>query len=534
MSKGQFTFARVPRADIPRSAFIRNHSYKTTFDAGSLIPFFVDEALPGDTFNVGVNMFARMSTPIVPILDNLYLDVFFFAVPNRLVWDNWQKFMGEQENPGDSTDYLVPSIDWGASAVPQGSTYDYLGLPVTATGADMGRVSALPLRAIHLIWNEWFRDQNLQDSVTVPKGDGPDGFALYANLLRRGKRHDYFTSCLPWPQKGPGVEIPIAGSFPVMTGAAAHGAGTQQPIMFRGANGVNIGASVNAVFGATAGRLEPSASAATGTGTGVYPTNLYANISGAGTINDLRTAFQLQKMYERDARGGTRYVEILKAHFGVTSPDARLQRPEYLGGTSIPVHVNPVMQTSASPTTPSSPENTPQGNLAAYATVGGRAGFTKSFVEHSIVLGFVSVRADLSYQNGLSRMWSRSTKNDFYWPVFAHLGEQAVLNKEINATGATPNGVFGYQERWAEYRYHPSLITGLFRSNAVPATYDYWHLAQNLVDPVLDSTFIQENPPVDRVVAVPSEPQFLFDSFFKVRCVRPMPMYSVPGLVDHF
>lgn len=523
MSKGQFTFARVPRADIPRSAFIRNHSYKTTFDAGSLIPFYVDEALPGDTFNVGVNMFARMSTPIVPILDNLYLDVFFFAVPNRLVWDNWQKFMGEQENPGDSTDYLVPSIDWGASAVPQGSTYDYLGLPVTATGADMGRVSALPLRAIHLIWNEWFRDQNLQDSVTVPKGDGPDGFALYANLLRRGKRHDYFTSCLPWPQKGPGVEIPIGGITPVRSGGVNLGptfkstvpTTNSRHLMFANQPGVNWEGSVAVSTQA------------------LWDTpNL--EIAG-GTINDLRTAFQLQKMYERDARGGTRYVEILKAHFGVTSPDARLQRPEYLGGTSIPVHVNPVMQTSGTPEDlEAGYTGTPQGNLSAYATVGGRAGFTKSFVEHSIVLGFVSVRADLSYQNGLSRMWSRSTKNDFYWPVFAHLGEQAVLNKEINATGATPNGVFGYQERWAEYRYHPSLITGLFRSNAVPATYDYWHLAQNLVDPVLDSTFIQENPPVDRVVAVPSEPQFLFDSFFKVRCVRPMPMYSVPGLVDHF
>lgn len=532
MSRGSsFSFAQVPRADIPRSTFNRNHGYKTTFDSGYLVPFFVDEALPGDTFHVKVNAFARLATPIVPIMDNLYMDMFFFAVPNRLVWSNWQKFMGEQANPGDSIDYVIPKVQCQTTSYQYESLQDYFGIPPVSDLVTGGvpYVSALPFRAYNLIWNEWFRDQNLQTSLVVPKNDGPDNSTDYV-LKRRGKRHDYFTSCLPWPQKGPGVDIPLTGNVPVMTGANAHGLGTHDPILWRQATGVNVATNVDVVFGAVNGRMEPSSGAATGTGTGIYPTNLYANVGDAvGTINDLRTAFQLQRLLERDARGGTRYVEILKSHFGVTSPDARLQRPEYLGGSSTPVNINPVAQTSETAT------GSPQGNLAGYGVVSARGGFTKSFVEHCTLIGLVSVRADMSYSGGINRMWSRSTRYDFYWPALSHLGEQAVLKKELGHTGSMqdPNAIFGYQERWAEYRYKETMITGKFR-NSYPQTLDVWHLAQDLSGASLNSAFIEENPPVDRIIAVPTEPHFLFDSHFQVKCARPMPMYSVPGLADHF
>jgi len=529
-----YTFSQVPRADIPRSVFNRNHSHKTTFDAGVLIPFYVDEALPGDTFNAKFSVFARMATPIVPLMDNLYMDVFFFAVPNRLVWDNWQKFCGEQDNPGDTTDYVVPHVQSpSTTGWSVGTIYDYMGLP---TGVPDLKVSALPFRAYMLCYNEWFRDQNMVDSEYCPTGDGPDTSAEF-HLVRRGKRHDYFTSCLPWPQKGPGVEISLGSTAPVVIDPQTAGIPTFKEVATNQINVLETGA-----YSAPASpvRMQFGVSVPTGTALKWSQSALVADLSNArsATINTLREAFQIQKLLERDARGGTRYVEILKSHFGVTSPDARLQRPEFLGGGSMPVSINPVQQTSG---TPNDPEQgyaaTPQGNLAAYATVSGDGiGFSKSFVEHSIILGLVSVRAELSYQQGVNRMWTRETRYDFYWPALAHLGEQTVLRREIYADGLQVNdeAVFGYQERWAEYRYHPSLVTGQFRST-YSNPLDFWHLAQHFtLPPVLDEAFIGENPPLARCLAVPSEPAFLFDSYAQVKCARPMPLYSVPGYIDHF
>jgi len=509
------TFSQVPSANIPRSTFDRTHGYKTTFDAGILIPFLVDEALPGDTYNVDVTAFARLATPVAPIMDNMFMDTHFFAVPLRLVWDNWQKFCGEQRNPADSTDYVIPTMTSPEGGYGEKSLYDYMGLPTKIGGIEH---SSLFMRAYNLIWNEWFRDQNLQVSRPVDTDDGPDSPGDYT-LMRRGKRHDYFTSCLPWPQKGDAVELPL-GQQAFLKTDGLKAAADELAIYDGAGTAVNMNLSTNSVLAVQNGIFN------------VNSEHLYADLSTAtaATINQLREAFQVQKLLERDARGGTRYVEIVKAHFGVVSPDARVQRPEYLGGGSSPVNITPIAQTSSTDAT------TPQGNLAAMGTTTLKGhGFTKSFTEHCIIIGLVSVRADLTYQQGLDRMFSRQTRYDFYWPALANLGEQAVLNKEIYAQGtAVDDDVFGYQERYAEYRYKPSKITGQFRSNAATPL-DYWHLSQEFESlPALSATFIADNPPVDRVIAVPSEPHFLFDSYIRMKCARPMPIYSVPGLIDHF
>ncbi len=544
-------FSQIPKAQISRSVFDRSHGWKSTFDSGYLVPFLVDEVLPGDSYKVKFNFLARLSTPIVPTMDNLFLDTFYFFVPYRLLWKHWEQFNGQQDYPGASTDYLVPQTTAPADkGFEVGSLEDYFGLP---TGIKGIKANELAARAYALIWNEWFRDENLQNPINlstyaeISTADGLDdvgmgdrGFVGQHKLLRRGKRHDYFTSALPWPQKGPGVEIGLAGNAPISGTVPVNTYG----LGFSDGDGDGSPqARFNNVFGNNV-VVSPSRSTAGATSYSVvsqgsvnlnFTGTADLSLTSAATINSLRQAFQVQKLYERDARGGTRYTEILRSHFGVISPDSRLQRPEYLGGSESPVIINPVVQNSATGATGAA---TPQGNLAAFglaSSTSAKHGFTKSFVEHGIIIGLLNVRADLTYQQGIPRMFSRRTRFDFYWPVLAHLGEQAILNKEIYAQGTDKDDeVFGYQERYAEYRYFPSMITGKLRSTD-PQSLDVWHLSQKFDNlPTLSAQFIQDDPPVNRILAVQNEPQFIIDSYIDMKCARPMPVYGVPGLVDHF
>lgn len=524
----QSRFSRIPSVSIRRSVFDRSSMHKTTFNSGYIIPFFVDEVLPGDTMKCRTGFLLRLLTPFFPYMDTLLADVHYFFVANRTVWENWERFNGAQDDPTDSTDFLVPQLDDAthAAGFAQGSIYDYLGLPTKVLNIPQARMpNALVLRAYNKIWNEWYRDENHQNSLTVSLGDGPDTTAFA--LQRRNRRKDYFTSCLTEPQKGPSVLLPLGTQAPV-TGIGFLDGSTTAPIANADVNesdgDVHVYPFALSVRAATSDVYMRSTQAAADGDPMVF-----ANLEDAtaATINELREAFQIQRLFERDARGGTRYVEILLSHFGVVSPDFRLQRAEFLGGGTIPINVNPVAQTSKTDTSP-------QGNLAAFAVGVGDKGFNHSFVEHGHVLGLISVRAPNTYQQGMHRMWSRQTRFDFYWPTLANLGEQAVLNKEIYCDGSSADElVFGYQERWAEYRYRPSMVTGSFRSNHT-ASLDAWHLAMEFSSLPDIADIVPENPPVDRIVYSATPDQFQMDTFIQLRHSRPMPTYSIPGMIDHF
>ena len=525
MARPTHQFSQTKTADIPRSSFDLSHGLKTTFDAGLLIPILSLEVLPGDTINCRASLFGRLATPIKPILDNMYLETFFFFTPYRQVWDNWTKFMGEQDSPGDSTDFSIPRVV--GTNVNAGTIRDYMGLPLAAVPDDIF-ISALPFRCYNKIFNFWFRDENLVDPVLENTDDGPDA-GIDFNLKRRRKRRDYITSGLPFPQKGPDVTISLGQTAPVI----GDPDGTGVPGFLVGG-----GAEV-ALFGNQSDPLEvnwgPGADTAGAAEWGT--TNLIADLASAApiTINALRESFQIQKLLERDARGGTRYPEILRSHFQVSDPGLLVhQRPLFLGGGSSQINITPVAQTTDE-ITPG--EGTVQGNLAAYGTVSGsNHGFTASFTEHGHVLGLVNVRADLTYQQGLERYWSRQTRYDFYWPALSHLGEQQTRNSEVFVSNDEDidNATFAYMPRYDEYRFKQSQITGLFRSDAQDSL-DVWHLAQDFATlPALNTAFIEDNPPIDRVIAVQDEPQFILDLYFKIKAARPLPLYATPGLIDHF
>lgn len=529
-------FSRIPQTDSPRSTFDRSHGLKTAFDSGYLVPVEVQECLPGDDIKFDAQFLARLAPVVTPVMDNVFLDLQAFFVPSRLVWTNFVKMMGERVNPADSIDFLVPQLSSG-NGFAVGSLADYFGIPTAVPNL---AVNALPFRAYAKIWDDWYRDENLQNSIIQSSSDLGDsnGTIPWNTLLKRGKRHDYFTSSLPWPQKGAGVELPLGGTASI--------SGINAISTFSNISGQNL-TSGQTLKNSYAGKDSTNVPIWSGNVDNGQRIGINTTISGgvadlstatAATINSLRMAFQLQRMLETDARGGTRFVEIIRNHFKTICPDARLQRSEYLGGSSQLISFNPIAQTSATNST----DDTPQGNLVSNGVCRSGLKFSKAVTEHGYLFVLANVRCDLNYQQGLNRMWSRRGRYDFFWPTLQNLGEQAVLNKEIYAQGSAvvdesgnviDDQPFGYQERYAEYRYNPSMITGKMRSTAT-GSLDVWHLAQKFNQlPTLSSGFIEDNPPLDRIIAVENEPQIILDAYLGQKWTRPMATYSIPGLIDH-
>lgn len=541
----EYNFAQNPQVGVSRSRFQRNSDNKTTFNTGDLIPIYLDEVLPGDTHQIDVACVMRMATPIFPVMDNAFCDFYFFFVPNRLLWEHWKEFMGENKETAwtPKTEYSVPQVTAPAGGWEEGTLADYLGLPTKVEGIS---VSALPGRAYGLIYNEWFRNQNVTqptlvevtDATTTGKNDGSatnDSAITLAKPLKAAKVFDYYTGALPEPQKGEPITIPLGGLAPV-TGYSENGTKNNNRIdlVSYSATAGTVAPSIenldaenvikNGYMATLKGRNED--------GTGGDRMYLAADMSSvtAATINQLRQAFQIQKLLEKDARGGTRYREVLREHFGVISPDSRMQIPEYLGGYRLPINVSQVIQTS------SSDDTSPLGNTAALSvTTMNKPMFTKSFTEHGFIMGLAVVRTDQTYQQGIERMWSRKGRYDYYWPVLANIGEQAILNKEIYAQGNTADEeAFGYQEAWADYRYKPSKVTGLFRSNAAQSL-DAWHYAQDYdALPTLSTAWMEQtDTEMKRTLAVQKQPDFIADFYFMNKTTRCMPVYSIPGLIDH-
>jgi hypothetical protein len=532
----EYNFAQNPQVGVSRSRFQRNSDNKTTFNTGDLIPIYLDEVLPGDTHQIDVACVMRMATPIFPVMDNAYCDFYFFFVPNRLLWEHWKEFMGENKETAwtPKTEYSVPQVTAPTGGWAEGTLADYLGLPTKVEGIS---VSALPGRAYGLIYNEWFRNQNVTqptlvevtDATTTGKNDGSatnDSAITLAKPLKAAKVFDYYTGALPEPQKGEPITIPLTGNAPIVGKNVADGENIEYSL--RVVDGGNVRVSdfyINAPdikFPNGSTRVQDESQNAF----------LYADLGNvtAATINQLRQAFQIQKLLEKDARGGTRYREVLREHFGVISPDSRMQIPEYLGGYRLPINVSQVIQTSSTDGT------SPLGNTAALSvTTMNKPMFTKSFTEHGLIMGLAVVRTDQTYQQGIERMWSRKGRYDYYWPVLANIGEQAILNKEIYAQGNTADEeAFGYQEAWADYRYKPSKVTGLFRSNAAQSL-DAWHYAQDYdALPTLSTAWMEQtDTEMKRTLAVQSQPDFIADFYFMNKTTRCMPVYSIPGLIDH-
>lgn len=561
-NKSSFSSSAV-NLDIKRSTFNRNSSVKTSFNVGDIVPFYVDEVLPGDTYKINTSKVVRLQTLLTPLMDSIYLDTYYFFVPNRILWDHWKEFNGENTQSAwiPQTEYEIPQITAPLAIPPEGddpghlggwdvgTIADYMGIPTGVPGLS---VSALPFRAYALICNEWFRDQNVQAPLSIPTSDatvnGVNTATFVTDVAKGGKPYiaskyrDYFTSCLPAPQKGPDVGIGLAGDIDVF--------GTGKTTTFYdGTNKFGLGTNASSVFfpnstlydvavGTNSGGLALEAGFR-GKALGVptkesgFETGLVADLSSASaiSINALRLAFQIQKLYEKDARGGSRYIEIIKAHFGVTSPDSRHQRPEYLGGNRVPISVNQVVQMSQT-------DNTPMGDTAGYSlTTDINSDFVKSFTEHGFVIGLMVARYDHTYQQGLERFWSRKDRFDYYWPVLANIGEQAVYNREIYADASANDAeVFGYQEAWADYRYKPSRVTGEMRSTYATSL-DVWHLGDDYSAlPTLSDTWMREDKnTVDRVLAVSSSVsnQLFADIYIMNKTTRPMPLHSIPGLIDH-